>query len=171
MKRRRKLCSGCYMDNKFYVIGGQDERGESLNCGEFYDLEKKSWELIPNMIQGARSWSSPSPPLLAVANNELYSLEASTNKLRVYIKKSNSWRGLGMAPVRADHSRGWGVAFKSLGDELLIIGSRGDSYACFGMTICTCRPHPGSGSLDWKVLASDGGQWSSFIYNCSVMLS
>ena len=171
MSRSRKLCSGCYMDNKFYVIGGQNEKGENLTCAEVYDLGKKSWELIPDMIKDAPSWSSRSPPLVAVANNELYSLEASSNQLRVYLKKSNSWKDLGKAPVRADHSRGWGVAFKSLGDELLVIGSTADTYTCRGMTICTCSPNPNSNSLDWKVLASDGEQWSSFIFNCSIMVA
>lgn len=171
MSRQRKLCSGCYMDNKFYVIGGQNELGENLTCGEVYDLEKKAWELIPDMVKDSASWSSRSPPLVAVANNELYSLEASSNQLRMYNKKSNSWKDLGKAPVRADHSRGWGVAFKSLGNELLVIGSTADTYTCRGMTICTCRPDAGSNSLYWKVLASDEDQWSSFIFNCSIMVA
>lgn len=171
MKCRRKLCSGCYMDNKFYVIGGQNEKGENLTCGEFYDLEKNYWDKIPDMIKDAPSWSSRSPPLIAVANNELYSLEASSNQLRVYLKKSNSWKDLGRAPVRADHSRGWGVAFKSLGDELLVIGSTADTYTCRGMTICTCRPDPELNYLEWNVLESKGDQWSSFIFNCSIMVA
>lgn len=171
MSCQRKLCSGCYMDNKFYVIGGQNEIGKNLTSGEVYDLEKKAWELIPDMVKDSASWPSRSPPLVAVANNELYSLEASSNQLRMYNKKSNSWKDLGKAPVRADHSRGWGVAFKSLGNELLVIGSTADTYTCRGMTICTCRPDAGSNSLCWKVLASDEDQWSSFIFNCSIMVA
>ncbi|CAL5443562.1 unnamed protein product [Camellia sinensis] len=41
MKTKRKLCAGCYMDNKFYVIGGRNEDGE-LTCGEFFDEEKSA---------------------------------------------------------------------------------------------------------------------------------
>ncbi|KAJ0988871.1 hypothetical protein J5N97_007227 [Dioscorea zingiberensis] len=172
MKQRRKLCSGCYMDKKFYVIGGQNEKGDNLTCGEYYDAKKNAWELIPDMLlKDAPAWSSRSPPLVAVVNNELYSLEASSNRLKVYLKKSNSWKDLGKAPVRADHSRGWGVAFKSLGDELLIIGSTALKYAVRGMMICTCKPDPESESLGWRVLENDGLQWSSFIFNCSIMVA
>lgn len=172
MKQRRKLCSGCYMDKKFYVIGGQNEKGDNLTCGEFYDTEKNVWELIPDMLQkDAPTWSSRSPPLIAVVNNELYSLEASSNRLKVYLKMSNCWKDLGEVPVRADHSRGWGVAFKSLGDELLVIGSRALSHAFRGMTICTCKPDPELDSPPWRVLENDGLHWSSFIFNCSIMVA
>ncbi|KAL0424204.1 UNVERIFIED_CONTAM: F-box/kelch-repeat protein [Sesamum radiatum] len=118
MKRKRKLCSGCYMDNKFYVIGGRNEDGE-LTCGEFFDETRNRWELIPDMLKDDPVQSSHSPPLLAVVNNELYSLEASSNQLKVYLKKTNSWKQLGPVPVRADCNRGWGVAFKSLGTNFL----------------------------------------------------
>ncbi|MQL76218.1 hypothetical protein Taro_008600, partial [Colocasia esculenta] len=170
MKKRRKLCSGCYMDGRFYVIGGLNEEGKNLTCGEYYDPDRSVWVLVPDMMKDAPSWSSRSPPLVAVVNNELYSLEASSNQLKVYLKKSNSWKDLGEAPVRADHSRGWGVAFKSLGDELLVIGTRADNYTGRGMTICTCSPDPDLDTLHWRVLDSDGRHWSSFIFNCSIML-
>uniref|UniRef100_A0A1D1XSB3 F-box/kelch-repeat protein At3g27150 n=1 Tax=Anthurium amnicola TaxID=1678845 RepID=A0A1D1XSB3_9ARAE len=171
MKQRRKLCSGCYMDGRFYVIAGQNEEGENLTCGEYYDPERDAWEPVPDMMKVAPSWSSQSPPLVAVVNNELYSLEASSNQLKVYLKRSNSWKDLGEAPVRADHSRGWGVAFKSLGDELLLIGSKTDNYTGRGMTICTCTPDPNLDTLNWRVLQSDGRHWSSFVFNCSIMMA
>ncbi|XP_073013469.1 F-box/kelch-repeat protein At3g27150 [Typha latifolia] len=171
MNKRRKLSAGCYMDNKFYVVGGQNENGDNLTCGEYYDQERKIWQLIPDMIKDTPIWSSRSPPLLAVVNNELYSLEAFTNHLKVYLKKSNTWKDLGIAPVRADHSRGWGVAFKSLGDELLVIGSTAHTYTCRGMTICTCKPNPHLDSLQWRVIESESDKWSSFIFNCSIMVA
>ncbi|KAI9124618.1 hypothetical protein K1719_004540 [Acacia pycnantha] len=37
MKRRRKLCSGCYMDNRFYGMGGVGENHRELKRGEYYD--------------------------------------------------------------------------------------------------------------------------------------
>ncbi|XP_077250308.1 galactose oxidase/kelch repeat superfamily protein [Tasmannia lanceolata] len=165
MIRRRKLCAGCYMDNKFYVIGGQNEDG-NLTCGEFYDAERNTWELIPDMIKDFPNLSSP--PLVAVVNNELYSLDASSNQLKVYLKGSNSWKELGNVPVRADHSRGWGVAFKSLGNELLVIGGVSETFVGRGMTICTCCPDPNANDLQWLFL--DGNHMSPFVFNCSVMV-
>ncbi|PIA51171.1 hypothetical protein AQUCO_01100184v1 [Aquilegia coerulea] len=172
MHKRRKLCSGCYMDNKFYVIGGQDEDGLDLTCGECFDINKNTWELIPDILKDAPISTSRSPPLLAVVNNELYSLEASSNQLKVYLKKTNLWKELGKVPVRADHSRGWGIAFKSLGDELLVIGGAWNSFAGHGMMICTCRPDPnGTEELQWRFLGTGRNRISHFILNCSVMLA
>ncbi|XP_010250755.1 PREDICTED: F-box/kelch-repeat protein At3g27150-like [Nelumbo nucifera] len=171
MHQRRKMCSGCYMDNKFYVIGGQNERGIDLTCGEFYDADRNAWELVPDMLKDAPVSTSRSPPLVAVVNNELYSLEASSNHLKLYLKKSNSWKDLGMVPVRADQSRGWGIAFKSLGDELLVIGGSATSYAGHGMTIFICSPDPNAMDLEWRCLSTGGKRMSHFVLNCSVMVA
>ncbi|KAF9603829.1 hypothetical protein IFM89_038012 [Coptis chinensis] len=173
MRKGRKLCSGFYMDNKFYVIGGQDEDGNNLTCGECFDVSNKyTWELIPDILKDAPTSTSRSPPLLAVVKNELYSLEASSNQLKVYLKKSNSWKELGKVPVRADHSRGWGIAFKSFGDELLVIGGAWNSYAGHGMMICTCSPDPHNDKeLRWRFLGPGRNRISHFILNCSVMLA
>ncbi|KAL0381816.1 UNVERIFIED_CONTAM: F-box/kelch-repeat protein [Sesamum angustifolium] len=128
MKRKRKLCSGCYMDNKFYVIG--------------------------------------------VVNNELYSLESSSNQLKVYLKKTNTWKQLGPVPVRADCNRGWGVAFKSLGNELLVIGASAVSCGGNNMAIYTCCPDSSEcDELQWKPLDSGRNRLSHFILNCSVMVA
>ncbi|KAF6150055.1 hypothetical protein GIB67_002837 [Kingdonia uniflora] len=171
MRRRRKLCSGCYMDNKFYVIGGISEDGTDLTCGECFDFSRNTWDLIPDMLKDSPISASRSPPLVAVVSNELYSLEASSNQLKIYLKKSNSWKELGEVPVRADQSRGWGVAFKSLGDELLVIGGAVNSYSGFGMRICTCSPDPNSGILQWRFLDSGKNRTSHFVLNCSVMVA
>ncbi|KAL4568227.1 hypothetical protein LXL04_023834 [Taraxacum kok-saghyz] len=171
MNRHRKLCSGCYMDNRFYVIGGRNDDGE-LTCGEYFDKEKRQWTLIPGMLKDNPVLSYHSPPLIAVMDNELYSIEASSNQLKVYLKNSNSWKTLGYVPVRADSNRGWGVAFKSLGNKLLVIGASAVSPMRNSMAIYTCRPDPSSEeSPEWKVV--DGGkiQLSHFILNCSVMLA
>ncbi|XP_011097292.2 F-box/kelch-repeat protein At3g27150-like [Sesamum indicum] len=168
MKRKRKLCSGCYMDNKFYVIGGRNEDGE-LTCGEFFDEARNRWELIPDMLKDDPVQSSHSPPLLAVVNNELYSLEASSNQLKVYIKKSNAWKQLGAVPVRADSNRGWGVAFKSLGNQLLVIGASAVSCGGNNMAIYTCCPE--GDELQWEPFDSGRNRLSHFILNCSVMMA
>ncbi|KAJ8648873.1 hypothetical protein MRB53_001896 [Persea americana] len=169
MNRRRKLCSGCFMDNRFYVIGGVDEFNKDLTCGEYYDAERDVWILVPNMMKGAPSTTSRSPPLVAVANNELYSLDTSSNRLKVYLKGSNSWGELGEVPVRADHSRGWGVAFKSLGDELLLIGLPRDPSLGHRLMICTCWHDPHVNMMHWRFLGSNGNNSSPFVFNCSVM--
>ncbi|XP_027154762.1 F-box/kelch-repeat protein At3g27150 isoform X1 [Coffea eugenioides] len=170
MKRRRKLCSGCFMDNRFYVIGGRNENGE-LTCGEYFDESKNRWELIPDMFKDDPVRTCHSPPLVAVVNNELYSLEASSNQLKVYLKKTNTWKHLGPVPVRADFNRGWGVAFKSLGDELLVIGA--SSYSCAGncMSIYTCCPDPEASEQPWKPLDGGRNRLSHFILNCSIMVA
>ncbi|KAJ8568703.1 hypothetical protein K7X08_028236 [Anisodus acutangulus] len=173
MKRKRKLCAGCYMDNKFYVIGGRNEKGE-LTCGEFFDDAKNKWELIPDMLRDDPVLTCHSPPLIAVVKNELYSLEASSNQLKVYLKRSNTWRMLGQVPVIADSNRGWGIAFKSLGNELLVIGAAASSSgSCSGnsMAIYTCCPDPDATELQWKPLDSGRNRLSSFILNCSVMVA
>lgn len=171
MKKRRKHCSGCHMDNKFYVIGGQDEKGKGLTCGEAYDDVRKTWVLIPNMLEEAPVSSSQSPPLLAVVKNDLYSVDATSNELKVYLKKSNSWRRLGTVPVRADFNGGWGVAFKSLGNELLVVGASSVSHSGHGMTIYTCCPDPDAVDLLWKPIYCGRNQLSHFILNCSTMVA
>ncbi|XP_021727969.1 F-box/kelch-repeat protein At3g27150-like [Chenopodium quinoa] len=175
MKVKRKMCSGVYMDDKFFVIGGQSQNNEVLTCAEVFDEKRNIWVEIPGILNGLTlpsSQSTPSPPLVAVVNNELYTIETSTNSLMVYLKNSNSWRDLGPIPVRADINKGWGVAFKSLGDELLVIGGSTISLSGRGMTIYTCCPYPSAETLNWKLLDDGGGnRRSHFIMNCTVMVA
>lgn len=170
MKRRRKLCSGCYMDNRFYVLGGRNDDGE-LTCGEYFDEAKNKWVLIPDMFKDDPVRNCHSPPLLAVVNDELYSLEASSNQLKVYLKKTNTWKPLGSVPVRAGFNRGWGVAFKSLGNELLAIGASAASSSGNSMAIYTCCPDPNAEKLEWSPLDSGRNRLNHFILNCSVMVA
>ncbi|KAL7615216.1 hypothetical protein Lser_V15G07853 [Lactuca serriola] len=171
MNRPRKLCSGCYMDDRFYVIGGRNAN-EELTCGEFFDEGKNEWTLIPEMLKDNPVLSCHSPPLIAVVNNELYSIEASSNQLKVYLKGSNSWKRLGLVPVRADYNRGWGVAFKSFGDKLFVIGASTVSSSRSSMAIYTCNPDPRSDGLpNWELLDNGRIQLSHFIMNCCVMVA
>jgi len=167
MNKKRKLCSGCYMDGKFYVIGGTGDKGD-LTCGEVYDSDKRTWEIIENMKPSvARDGVTQAPPLVAVANNELYALEASTNQLQFYIKKTNKWKELGEVPVRADFNSGWGVAFKSLGNKLLLIGSEtGQNAYGQGVSIYTSRLKSNESVPQWDFLTRVGG---SFVFNCAIM--
>ncbi|MBA0822554.1 hypothetical protein Goarm_019349 [Gossypium armourianum] len=177
MHKPRKFCSGCFMDNKFYVIGGKDENNSELTCGEAYNQDKNTWELIPDMLKDDDNQvaTQQSPPLLAVVNNELYSLKTSSNELRVYIKNSNTWKKLGAAPVRADLHQGWGVAFKSLGNELLVIGFSSSISSGIdngkGMTIYTCKPEPESKELQWRCIEGYKDRLNFFLLNCCVMVA
>lgn len=168
MKEERKMCAGAYMDNKIYVVGGQDKNGDGLTCAEVFDLEKKMWVKIPGMLNGLTT--SQSPPLLAVVNNDLYLFETSSNSLMVYLKDCNSWKNVGPVPVRADLNRGWGIAFKSLGNELLVIGSSNISPS--GRGIYTCCPNPNSENQKWVLRDGSGeSNRSHFIMNCTIMVA
>lgn len=169
MKEKRRMCAGVYMDNKFYVIGGQNQSGDGFTCAEVFDENKNTWVKIPGMLNGLTT--SDSPPLVAVVNNELYIFETSTNCLMVYLKDSNSWKDLGPIPVRADIRRGWGVAFKSLGNELLAIGGSNISPFGRGMTVFTCSPYPKAERLEWKLLDDGRNSRSPFVMNCTVMVA
>lgn len=174
MRSKRKMCSGAYMDEKFYVIGGQNQNGDVLTCAEVFDEERNTWVEIPGILNGLTlptTQSTQSPPLVAVVNNELYTIETSTNCLMVYLKKSNSWRDLGPIPVRADINKGWGVAFKSLGNELLVIGGLTQCLSGRGMTIYTCCPDPNAENMNWRLVDGGGNGRSHFIMNCTVMVA
>lgn len=171
MHQKRKMCSGCYMDKKFYVIGGKNEEEESLTCAEAFDESQNKWEIIPDMLSDMPISTFQSPPLLAVVNDELYTLETSSNELKVYIKSSNSWKRLGPVPIRADFNKGWGVAFKSLGSKLLVIGASSASNTGHGMTVLTCYPDPDTEELQWTPLDCGKNSSSHFIWNCCVMMA
>ncbi|GFS30797.1 hypothetical protein Acr_00g0014140 [Actinidia rufa] len=146
-----------------FVAGGvgKDPEGEVYDTAEKYTPETKSWGtppedeeaeealrgnmwvLIPEMLKDDPVKSCHSPPLVAVVNNELYSLETSSNQLKVYLKSSNTWRQLGDASV----------------------SSAGNRMAMF-----TCSPDPDANGLDWK-LVNRRNQPNLFILNCSVMVA
>ena len=123
-----------------------------ITCAEAFDEQKNDWDLIPNMLEDSPVSVSQSPPIVAVVNNELYSLEASSNELKIYLKGSNSWKNLGPVPVKTDVTIGWGIAFKPTGDELFVIGASSNSYAGQGMTIYNCFPKPQADKLHWRTL-------------------
>ncbi|ESQ32765.1 hypothetical protein EUTSA_v10004304mg [Eutrema salsugineum] len=173
MHKRRKFCSGCYLRGKFYVLGGRDENDQNLTCGERYDEGTDTWELIPDIFKDMYFSSAQSPPLIAVVNEELYSLETSANELRVYDANANAWKKLGDVPVRAKSNGGWGVAFKSLGDKLLVIGASSGLSRTETMSVYTCRPSADpDDKLDWEESKRCCGvRLNHFILNCCVMIA
>ncbi|KAL0711654.1 hypothetical protein Bca4012_018632 [Brassica carinata] len=114
---------------------------------------------------------SQSPPLIAVVDDNLYLLETSLNELRVYDINTNIWKKLGVVPVSANTCFGWGVAFKSMGDRLLVVGT---SHSGHGKTmVYLCRPSPDVEEQHWEELKHwcDGAELPQFIHNCCEMMS
>ncbi|KAL0717087.1 hypothetical protein Bca4012_066409 [Brassica carinata] len=173
MHKRRIFSSGCFLGGKFYVIGGQDENDENLTCGEIYDEANSSWEVIPDMLKDITFMSSQSPPLIAVVEDNLYLLDSSLNELRVYDKNANIWKKLGFVPVNVNSAFGWGVAFKSIGDRLLLVGPSSSNSWDRRTVFYTCRPSPGAKDQHWKELklSCNGVEFPQFIHNCSVMFA
>lgn len=168
MHTPRRLCSGFFMDGKFYVIGGMSSPTVSLTCGEEYDLETKKWRRIDNMYPYVNR-AAQAPPLVAVVDNQLFVVEHLTNMVKKYDKEKNTWDLLGRLPVRADSANGWGLAFKACGKELLVVGGqRGPEGE--RIVLNAWRPMSGvkNGTLDWKVLGVKE-HVSVFVYNCAVM--
>ncbi|KAL5722711.1 hypothetical protein ACHQM5_006197 [Ranunculus cassubicifolius] len=161
MNKPRKMCSGVFMDGKFYVIGGSSS--ELLSCGEEYNLETKTWREIPNMFPG-RNGPTEAPPLVAVVNNQLYAADYAEKELRKYDKQRNVWNTIGRLPERAVSMNGWGLAFRACGDRLIVIGG---PRAVSGGIIELNSWVPNDGPPQWDLLARKRS--GSFVYNCAVM--
>ena len=160
MNKPRKMCSGVFMDGKFYVIGG-------IGGGEEYDLVAKKWTEIPEMSP-PRSREMPAsaeaPPLVAVVNNELYAADHAGMVVRKYDKESKKWFTLGRLPERAGSVNGWGLAFRACGERLIVIGgpkSSGGGFIELNSWI------PDRSPPEWTLL--DRKHSSNFVYNCAVM--
>ncbi|XVF54281.1 hypothetical protein PTKIN_Ptkin05aG0168300 [Pterospermum kingtungense] len=173
MNKARKMCSGVFMDGKFYVIGGIGVgNSKTLTCGEVYDLKMKTWQEIPNMFParngGAGATEAPpaaeAPPLVAVVNNELYAADYAQKEVRKYDKKKNLWVTIGRLPERAVSMNGWGLAFRACGNQLIVIG--GPRALGEGMIELNSWV-PNEGPPQWNLLARKPS--GSFVYNCAVM--
>lgn len=173
MNKPRKLCSGVFMDGKFYVIGGIGVgNSNALSCGEVFDLERGTWTEIPNMYPrqngGAGATDMPAtaeaPPLLAVVNNVLYAADYAEQEVRKYDKERNMWMPIGRLPERAASMNGWGVAFRACGNRLIVIG--GPKVLGVG-AIEVNSWVPDEGPPQWNLLAAK--ELGGFVYNCAVM--
>ncbi|XP_040986614.1 F-box/kelch-repeat protein At1g74510-like [Juglans microcarpa x Juglans regia] len=174
MNKARKKCSGVFMCNKFYVIGGMGVgTSKSLTCGEVYDMTTRTWTVIPDMFPGcnggvgvteAPAAVAEAPPLVAVVNNVLYAADYAQKEVRRYEKDRNSWVSIGRLPDQAVSMNGWGLAFRACGDRLIVIGG---PMALGGGIIELNSWIPDEGPPQWELLAQkrSGG----FVYNCTVM--
>ncbi|KAJ4981960.1 hypothetical protein NE237_032797 [Protea cynaroides] len=135
------MCSGFFMDGKYYVIGG---------------------------ISGLAERWRRSPPLIAVVNNQRYAADLTTNEVNKYDKSNNTWNFVKRLPVRDDSNNKWGLAFKACGDKLLVVGGhrRTDGEV---IVLHSWRPEDGNGEgPEWDVL-SIRERAGGFVYNCAVM--
>ncbi|KAK1425793.1 hypothetical protein QVD17_21152 [Tagetes erecta] len=170
MLKPRKMCSGVFMDNKFYVIGGIGGTDmKPLTCGEEYDLDTRVWKEIPNMSPvraggGTSATTTEAPPLVAVVDNELYAADCADMEVRKYDKERKEWESVGRLPERADSMNGWGIAFRGCGDRVIVIGGPRTSGAGF---IEVNSWVPRDGPPQWTMLGRK--QSSNFVYNCAVM--
>ncbi|GKV14076.1 hypothetical protein SLEP1_g24997 [Rubroshorea leprosula] len=174
MNQARKMCSGVFMDGKFYVIGGiGSDKSKILTSGEVYDLKTKTWREIPNMFPTRNEESgsievlaaAEAPPLVAVVNNELYAADYAKMELKKYEKCRNLWITLGGLPKRVASMNGWGIAFKACGDQLIVIGG---PRVLSGGTIELNSWVPNDGPPQWNLLARRP-QGGNFVYNCAIM--
>ncbi|KAE9615523.1 putative kelch-type beta propeller [Lupinus albus] len=171
MKKPRKMCSGIFMDGKFYVIGGiGGSESKLLTCGEEYNLQTRTWTEIPNMSPGRSSRGSgmpataEAPPLVAVVNNELYAADYADMEVKKYDKQRKLWITIGRLPERAMSMNGWGLAFRACGNRLIVIGgprTHGEGYIELNSWV------PSEGPPQWNLLARKRS--GNFVYNCAVM--
>jgi hypothetical protein len=167
---RRKLCSGCILDGHFLVVGGQDQ-DRVLTSAEYYDESKNQWVMIENMWPASENASlvSPAPPLLAVVDNELYAVDATTMELKSYQKDTNTWKTLGRVPDRSVDSSGWGMGFKAVGKDIFVIGGSSDrGNGLFCNEIHACNLESSGGEPKWRRVCHLFFT-TGFIYNCTVM--
>ncbi|KAG5091302.1 hypothetical protein JHK82_050080 [Glycine max] len=171
MNKPRKMCSGVFMDGKFYVIGGIGGKDSKLlTCGEEYNLQTRTWTEIPNMSPGrsARGAEMPAtaeaPPLVAVVNNELYAADYADTEVKKYDKEQRVWVTIGRLPERAVSMNGWGLAFRACGDMLIVISgprTHGEGFIELNSWV------PSEGPPQWNLLARKRS--GNFVYNCAVM--
>ncbi|CAN7026486.1 F-box/kelch-repeat protein SKIP11 [Brassica rapa] len=173
MNKPRKMCSGVFMDGKFYVIGGiGGADAKALTCGEEYDLEAKKWTEVPDLSpprsradQADARPAAEAPPLVAVVNNQLYAADHADMEVRKYDKEKKKWLTIGRLPERAGSVNGWGLAFRACGERLIVIG--GPKYSGGGfIELNSWTPRDGD-PPQWTLL--DRKHSPNFVYNCAVM--
>ncbi|XP_058734679.1 F-box/kelch-repeat protein SKIP11-like [Vicia villosa] len=170
MNKARKMCSGVFMDGKFYAVGGiAADKITQLTCGEEFDMTTKTWREIPNMflIQNEvleTPTSFGSPPLIAVVKNVLYAADYSRREVKKYVKGNNSWVTIGGFPAQANSMNGWGLAFRACGDKLIFLG--GHNLHGRGMLEINAWV-PDENAPQWNRLATKESR--SFVHNCTVM--
>ncbi|XP_010460248.1 PREDICTED: F-box/kelch-repeat protein At1g26930-like isoform X3 [Camelina sativa] len=174
MNKRRKMCSGVFMDGKFYVIGGigvgEANEPKVLTCGEEFDLKTRKWTEIPEMSPprsnhgNGLSAAAMAPPLVAVVNDQLYAADHAGMAVRRYDKVNRVWNQVGNLPEQAGSMNGWGLAFRACGDQVIVIGgpkAPGEGFIELNSWV------PSNATPEWHLLGKK--QSVNFVYNCAVM--
>lgn len=174
MNKRRKMCSGVFMDGKFFVIGGigvgEGNEPKVLTCGEEFDLKTRKWTEIPDMSpprsnqENGMSAAAMAPPLVAVVNDHLYAADHAGMAVRRYDKESRVWIKVGNLPEQAGSMNGWGLAFRACGDQVIVIGgpkAPGEGFIELNSWV------PSDATPQWHLLGKK--QSVNFVYNCTVM--
>ncbi|KFK44600.1 hypothetical protein AALP_AA1G280100 [Arabis alpina] len=174
MNKRRKMCSGLFMDGKFYVIGGigvgEGNEPKVLTCGEEFDLKTRKWTEIPDMSpprsnqDNGMSAAAMAPPLVAVVNDQLYAADHAGMAVRRYDKESRVWIKVVNLPEQAGSMNGWGLAFRACGDRVIVIGgpkAPGEGFIELNSWV------PSDSTPQWHLLGKK--QSVNFVYNCAVM--
>ncbi|KAI5416759.1 hypothetical protein KIW84_041686 [Lathyrus oleraceus] len=106
------------------------------------------------------------PHLIAVVKNILYVADYARQEVKRYVKDKNSWVTIGSLPERATSLNGWGMAFRSYEDKLVVIG--GSSFHGGMVTeVNAWTIDDDEDAPHWNLLAII--QSGSFVYNCDVM--
>ena len=148
MHQPRKMCSGVFMDGKFYVIGGLDDHSKPLTNGEEFDMETRTWKEIPSISPRG----SEMPPLVAVVNNERYAADSADNMdVSKYDNEAGTWSTVGRLPERAaDSDNGWRLAFVGCGDRLIFVGGP----KCYGSIEVNSWASTDDEPAQWELLAT-----------------
>ncbi|KAL0695348.1 hypothetical protein Bca4012_062528 [Brassica carinata] len=177
MNKRRKMCSGVFMDGKFYVFGGigvgEGKEPKVLTCGEEFDLKTREWREIPDLSpprsnQGrgmSAAAAAMAPPLVAVVNDQLYAADHAGMAVRRYDKENRVWVRVGSLPEQACSMNGWGLAFRACGDQVIVIG--GPKAPGEGFIEINSWVPSDDGTPHWHLLGKK--QSVNFVYNCTVM--
>ncbi|CAL1368253.1 unnamed protein product [Linum trigynum] len=178
LKTPRKKCCGVMMDGKFHVMGGYGPDRVPMTSAEVYDPRTMTWEVVPDMCPPSCG-PYGCPPLCAVVGDELYAAEVADKKkmeLWRYVKGRNAWVSVGKLPATVACTGGWGMAFKGVGERLVVIGGpRGgigvvEIHSWVPPAAVAEEGDGGGGSavpLRWEVIA--GRQSGTFVYNCAIM--
>ncbi|KAF7842816.1 disease resistance protein [Senna tora] len=158
MNKARKMCSGVFMDGKFYVIGGIGSDSELLTCGEEYNLQTRTWTEIPSMSPPRHNWKvgivSSAPPMVAAVKNELYAADYGDKEVKRYDKERKLWFFIGRLPERIVSMNGWGVAFRACGNGLINMGGTVSvGEGCIELYSCVPSDDSEGPPLQWEMLA------------------
>ncbi|CAK8563158.1 unnamed protein product [Lathyrus sativus] len=170
MNIARKMCSSVFIDGKFYVLGGvTDNKTTQLTCGEEFDLKTRQWRVIPNMLPPRNEGdgvNGETPPLIAVVKNVLYAADCAQQEVKRYVKDKNEWVTIGSLPERETSLNGWGMAFRSCGDKLIVIGAP-NFHNRMVTKVNVWIVDDDEGTPHWNSLPII--QSGRFVYNCVIM--